>query len=257
MSTLALTDTATEDPVAADAPLLRTYRTVIDALDTDRRAWIVGLARLVDAPDVTPAPTWCRLLRDAIAVGDFPTSPVPFEIEDVLVACAGRMDVHASATLPGGRRLDYRIIGGPRSVAVALTRNGQLDDSSHRPGHVQLADAESVLLDTVTLIQRLAHAVGHATGCHLVLGIACDIPGHPLELRVFDEDGGDLLRPPAGYDEFDLVYADFHTDLTGTELDVWCWDACLPIVEQFGVFEPQMIRHPHGRSRSGWRVGPL
>ncbi|MBK7721329.1 MAG: hypothetical protein IPI32_03615 [Austwickia sp.] len=242
--------------VAADAPLLHAYRSVVDVLDTDRRAWIVGLGRLVGVRSLDPTPDLGSLLAQAMLDGKFPTGPCPMQLGDLVYDC-GTMSARAEMLLPAGRPMEYRIVAGPRSLAVALTRNGYLDDGTVDPGHVQLADAESLLVDAVVLTQRLARLVSHVGVCHLALGIASDIPQRPLELRAFDEEYGERLRPPIGYDEFDPVYGEFRTDLAGDDLDLWLWDTSLSVAEQFGVFMPQMIRRPQGSQQPTWRLGPL
>ncbi len=244
--------------VAGNAPLLHAYRSVVDILDTEHRAWIVGLGRLVDVRSLAESPDLRSVLSAALWLGEFPSSPFPLHLEDLLITeDYGMLTARADVVLPGERRLEYRIVAGPRAVAVALTRNGYLDDGTVDPGHVQLPDTESVLVDTVMLTSRLAATVGHLGSCHLALGIASDVPNQPLELRAYDEGSGERLRPPAGYDEFEPVYAEFRADLDGDELDLWLWDTSLAIAAQFGVFVPQLVQRPRSTEVPGWRVGPV
>lgn len=249
---------STCEMLTTDAPLLHAYHRMVEVLDADHRAWIVGLGRVVGTSIDAPSPDLRTVLTDAVTQGEFPTGPFCLHLSDLIIhGSHDLVTARADVMLPGGRRLEYRIAGAPRTLAVALTRNGHLDDGTCVPAHVQLADAESVLVDTTTLTRRLASTIGHCGLCHVALGIVSHIPNQPLELRVYDEDSGDRLRPPAGYDEFDPVFREFRADCTQTDMDIWLWDTSLSIAAQFGVFEPQMVRHPESASRPGWRVGPI
>lgn len=226
----------------SDATLAEIFERTCRALDVERRAWIVAAAHCVD-PLPAPAPRLAAVAQRAMDSGEVPAGPYAFRPGPAALDVSGAdRQVELTCHLDGGRRLQGRITLEESGVLCeALTRSGHLDDGSHEPSHVMLSDVESVLVDMVHLVEACAAETGYRGAVRLMLGVACEIPGTPLELRVYDEAGGDLLRPAAGYDRFDPVILEYPVPLGEAERAHLLWDTAVAIGYAFGVFLPQLV----------------
>lgn len=240
------------DVVAADATLLGAFDCALGRLDTQTRAWVVGIG-LLGTPGQRPSVGVQRVLDAAQARGTFPSGPfaVAPGVAHVEVSDDGRIaDAHTD--LGRDRPFQGHAFVGDGVVAVALTRSGMLDDGSSEPSHVMLSDVESVFVDAVELVEAYAAELGHRDDATVLVGIGCDVPGRPLELRVYDELGGDNLRPAAGYTRFDPIRVTYHSPLSDDELETLRWDTAVRIAHAFGVFLPQMVGQARTTEISFW-----
>lgn len=134
-----------------------------DALDTQRRPWLLGVAHLVDHPlsGEFSEESVQSVIDIAMATVQSPSGPVDF-IPSVFAQTLNtdyRMITLAGDAAP---HLELKIgFGIAGVVAVGLTRSDVLDDGSTRPGAVVLTDLESVLADTVTLAIGSAIELGY------------------------------------------------------------------------------------------------
>ncbi|MCB1252410.1 MAG: hypothetical protein M9891_03960 [Austwickia sp.] len=236
--------------------LVGLYARAVAALDTDTRAWVVGVALLEELAGPVPIPVG-RVLERAIADGTFPSGPfavAPGEV-DVELAADGRS---AEATLEVAGERSYQARAGldGRGVSAALTRSGLLDDGSVEPTHVMLSDVESVLVDIVAIAESLAAEIGYFGAVRVMVGIACAVPGQNLELRVYDELCGDNLRPAAGYTHFEPIVLDYPGRLDEAAAEALRWENAVRIAHAFGVFLPQLVGQARAISTISYRPSP-
>ncbi len=236
----------------SDQTLEAEFAATAERLDSHERAWAVGVGMLTRFSGQFEPAELRPVIGRAFDAGDFPSGPFPFAPAHTEFSTDGaRQEAAARFDLRGGRHFEYRVGLNPRGLlSVALTRSGCLDDGSVEPSHVMLSDVESVLSDTLVLLECLAGELDYAGPRRLLIGLVSDIPGQPLELRAYDEDGGDALRPAAGYNEFSPIVVEYPGRLDKEQTERQLWDTALAISLAFGVFVPQMVgqaktRHPY------------
>ncbi len=241
----------------SDQSLGAEFAATRDRLDVETRAWVIGVGRLTRVRGGSEPAELRPVVGSAFDSGAFPAGPFPFTPGLAQFATFGsRQEAVAQFDLEAQRRFEYRVgIGAQGLLSVALTRSGCLDDDTARPSHVMLSDVESVLSDTIVLLECLADELDHTGPRHLMIGIASDVPGEDLELRAFDEDGGDALRPAAGYNAFAPVVVEYPGRLDAEEAERLLWETALSISLAFGVFVPQMVGQ--AKTRSAYQFGDI
>ncbi len=235
--------------ISTDEILQATYEGAVPLLGAHDRAWILGIGRCVDravAPDSSGIDVE-HLIVEAYEAGGYPAGPFPFTPTTMTVERNPLYQVaRAEFPLPCDLSLRCRVaIAEPSVLLEGLSRGNCVVDDVTRRSHVMLTDVESVLMDTVTLIETAARRVGYEGPCRIMIALACDIPGEPLELRVYDEGDGNVLRPAAGYRDFAPVFVEYPGRLSQDEMEHVLWEAALEIALRFGVFAPQMVGRPH------------
>ncbi len=232
------------------------YRHVCAVLDTDARAWVIGVGQLVDCADRRPV-TADVVVQRALTAGLFPAGPfgIAPELVEFSYAESGALDT-AALGAAGAPSFEARVVVEARGIAVALTRSGRLDDGSVEPTHVMLSDVEAVLVDIVELVLAYAGETGHAGTARVRVGIECAVPGRALELRVYDEWCGDNLRPAAGYSRFDPVEVIFPGRLDEDAAEQLRWDTAVRLAHTFGVFVPQLVGQAKTVTTVSYRPSP-
>ncbi|MEP7160915.1 MAG: hypothetical protein ABI746_07410 [Dermatophilaceae bacterium] len=226
-------------------------------LDVHTRAWVIGVGRLTSLQRSFERAELRPVVGSAFDSGAFPSGPFPFTPGLARFATVDRrQEAVAQFDLDAQRRFEYRVgIGGQGLLSVALTRSGCLDDGTAQPSHVMLSDVESVLSDTIVLLECMAGELDDTGPRRLMIGVASDVPGEDVELRAFDEDGGDTLRPAAGYNEFPPIVVEYPGRLDPDETDRLLWETALSISLAFGVFVPQMVGQ--AKTRSAYQFGVI
>lgn len=235
--------------ISADEILQATYEGAVPLLDAHRRAWVLGIGRCVDLesnPD-SPGLDVENLIVEAFETGDYPAGPFSFTPSAIGVERNSLYQVaRAEFPLPCDRSLRCRVAVAEPSVLIeGISRGGCVFENETHSSHVLLTDVESVLMDTLTLLETAAEQVGYSGPRRLMIALACDIPGEALELRVYDEGDGNVVRPPAGYRDFAPVFVEYPGPLSPEETEQVLWQAALEIALRFGVFNPQMVGRPH------------
>ncbi|MBW3086987.1 hypothetical protein KEM60_03217 [Austwickia sp. TVS 96-490-7B] len=231
------------------------YAQALTLLDPHRRAWVVAVVRFAgvgERIDLTQA------VPLAILEGLFPSGPFAFQVRGMSAMSA---ELVGGPDCPVGRVGDsadryvsLRMCSGtPGTLAVGLTRSGRLDDGSVEPSHVLLSDAESVLTDTCALVQACLTLLDHRGVVELLLRVACDIPGRPVELRVYDEDCGDTLCPPSGRHAVAPLRLSTVAPISQVEAERVVWEAASTLATAFGASRPQLL----GQARSDRADIPL
>ncbi|QQS02310.1 MAG: hypothetical protein IPK37_08335 [Austwickia sp.] len=238
------------------ADLADLYRRVAGSVDSDARAWVIGVGRLTECADLQPVSTRA-LLAGASARGVFPAGPfgVAPELVEVVFLDA---EQRAEATLAIDQPPSFVArmgLAGP-GVYTAMSRSGQLDDGSREPSHVMLSDVEAVLIDTLELTEAYAAELGYAGPAQVLVGVESAVPGRPLELRVHDELCGDNLRPAAGYSSFDPLRVDYPGRLDEESAEQLRWDTAVRIAHTFGVFMPQLVGQAKTVTMIAYRPSP-
>lgn len=226
-------------------------------LDADARAWVVGVGVLTRYAGPSETAELRPVIGRAFDAGDFPSGPFPFApVRTDFSTDGARQEAVACFESGSRRQFEYRVGLAPGGVlTVALTRSGCLDDGSVEPSHVMLSDVESVLSDTLVLLECLAGELEYAGPRRLRIGLVSEVPERPLELRAYDEDGGDALRPAAGYNEFPPIEVEYPGRFDKEQTEHLLWDTALAISLAFGVFVPQMVGQ--AKTRTSYPSGEL
>ncbi len=241
----------------SDQTLEAQFGAAAGRLDAQERAWAVGIGALTRFSGHFETAELRPVIGRAFDAGDFPSGPFPFTPAQTEFSGDGRgEEAVARFELSSQRQFEYRVGLTPGGLlSVALTRSGRLDDGSVEPSHVLLSDVESVLSDTLVLLECLAGELEYAGPRRLLIGLVSDVPGRPLELRAYDEDGGDALRPAAGYNEFSPIEVEYPGRLDAEQTERLLWETALAISLAFGVFVPQMVGQ--AKTRTTYSFGEL
>lgn len=221
---------------------------VVPALDTDKRAWMVASVALADTdPGATDTPvTPDAIIDHAFSYDTYPAVPCPFDPATLTWEKHGSHQVcNHRVEAYGDLHFDVMAASDSRTwVGKGLTRAVLETDGTGHPTHVMLTDVEAVIADALTLGQSMGELLDYNGPAVLAVDIISDSDTAPLELRSYDEDQGDKLRPEAGFNTFTPVRTALElplTDESGTEV---LWNVCRTVAEQFGVYEPQMVPRP-------------
>lgn len=235
-----------------DPKLLEGFHGAVAALDTQARAWVVVVARLVDLEPRGPFSDdeMRQLIDEATAAGDFPSGPMAYapeheEYEEYEV----NPDYHlltVRSRLAGEPYLESKIAFGIAGfLAEGFTRSGRItDDGDVHPSHVLLIDLEAVLAETILLLSRAARMLGYVGPGRIMAGIAAEVPAHPLRLRALDERIGDLMDPGPPVEEFEPLTVDLTIGGSRADAHRRCYEAITSVAPQFGVSKPQYFTHP-------------
>lgn len=221
--------------------LIELRQRVGGTLDTDARAWIVGVGLLSELTNPPPVSIH-RVLEHAASRAQFPSGPfaVAPGVVEVEMSADG-LRAGATTGTRGQPVFEGRIeLHGP-ALSVALTRSGVLDDGAVEPSHVMLSDVEAVLVDLVELMEAYASECAYAGPTRVHVGIESAVPDRPVELRVYDELCGDNLRPAAGYSHFTPIDFGYPGRLDPDAAEQVRWDSAVRAAHQFGVFVPQLV----------------
>ncbi len=230
--------------------LLEAVRAAAAELDTDKRAWVIGIGRLGDneGQPMLDVNQIHEVLQALYENGDYPLGPMAYAPD---YQRAEVNPIYHMVTLEHHREgrpyLETKIgFGIAGYVAQGFTRSGILEDHEYEPSHVLLVDVEALIADTATLLVQVALAQGYLGPCALIIGVVSDVPGHPLRLRSYDATTGELLPPDPTADSFVPVAApimvretidraEFHRILYGMSLQA---------AHQFGAQVPQLFLDP-------------
>lgn len=174
------------------------------ALDTDERLWIVGVAHLVDVPEVREftADEVNSVIDLAMKHTQFPNGPV-----------GSLVDGFTQTSNPDYRLITLRSDAAPHLemqlglgisgyVAVGLTCSGNVGDGVVHPAGVFLSDFESVLADTYSLAVAAAVQLRYLGPIEMVFDLAYDAPQQPFAFYALDEDTGRTICVRDGVSEF-------------------------------------------------------
>lgn len=232
-----------------DPMLAAGFHGAVAALDITARAWVVVVGRLIDLEPRGPFSTneMNRLIEEATAAGDLPSGPISYALEhSEYEVNADYQMLTVRSRLDGEDYLESKVAFGVAGfLAEGFTRSGRLDGSGAvNPSHVLFADFESVVADTIVLLSRAASLLGHTGPGRIMVGIAADVPGHPLTLRALSEETGALLPAGTPVDEFEPVTLDLMIGGSRSEAHRICYDAMTQVAPRFGVTRPQYFTDP-------------
>lgn len=149
------------------------------ALDVQERVWAVGVAHLVDIPEIREfSDEEVKLVIDlAQELADFPSGPVGY-----LPGGADRTTEEdyrlITLTHPGAPHLQMKIgLGIAGFVAVGLNRSGHFGGGENLPSGVLLSDVESVMADVFTLSMTAAIQMGYFGPIDMAFAISPEGPG--------------------------------------------------------------------------------
>lgn len=174
------------------------------ALDTEVRLWMIGVAHLVDVPEVREfsADEVNSVIDLAMQHTQFPNGPVGSLLDgfsQTLNPEYRLITLHSDAAPHLEMQLGLGISG---YVAVGLTRSGDFGGGVRHPSGVLLSDFESVLADTYSLAVGAAVHLNYLGPIEMVFDVAYDAPQQPLAFFALDEATGELMCISEGVDDF-------------------------------------------------------
>ncbi len=237
----------TDTQAQPQAKLAEALAVATTLLDTDRRAWVIGIAWLAEegrgrrpqAEDVDPVLRACRETEE------FPCGAMGYVTMD------GEPEINETYRMAamhhrrdGADYLDIRIaLGVEGFLGYGFTRSGVLADGPGQPNHVLLSDVEATIADLAMLSAFSAAHLGYQGPVETVIGISWTGEPEPLRLRALDPETGEL---GAGVEAaaFEPVFGSFGTDADyGTQYGVVLRMAT-EAAQQFGISEPQLMPVP-------------
>lgn len=184
------------------------------ALDIQERAWVIGVAHLVDIPEIREfSEGETQLIIDlARELADFPSGPVgylPFDLEQELEEDYRLITL----THPSAPHVEMKIgLGIAGFVAVGLTRGGYLGSADLVPSGLLVSDVESVMADVYTLTMTAAVHLGYLGPIDMAFVVSEEGPGAAPVFYVVDEASG--APTPAHALEVPLDVVTHRTELT-------------------------------------------
>ncbi|MDO5629133.1 MAG: hypothetical protein Q4G43_12510 [Mobilicoccus sp.] len=222
----------------------------IDLLDTERRAWIIGVGWLSgvaptrEAPDVA---TVDGILAWTRTTSLFPSGAMRFvEDDQVEFLAADVSSMKYRHRDPRGQDFLEVLAGfGPYGfVATGMTRSGNLGAERDKRSHVLLTDLEATCVDLLVLSRAAAEAYHYDGPIDLLVGVSSLVPGEQLALRCFDPATGDLTPEADAARIFDPV----HTRVSASGSDEAryerLFDLAVEAARQFGQDRPQFMLAP-------------
>lgn len=228
----------------------RAYDLARAALDLDRRAWLVCWGRLGRMPEQGPAGFGPAMALDIInaasLTGFFPTGPIDFSPDHVDVeAFEDCLRVVTRTTWHGEPYLECQMgFAANGQVGMALTRSGRFVDHLIGSSSVLLTDLETLIVDTMILLDAAATYHDLRGPCHVVADVLCALPGEPLRLCTLDSLSGGRPSPGRPVGDFRPVVLDYRDDLDSGAGHAVVWQAFLAAAAQFGAAEPQYLPSP-------------
>ncbi len=227
------------------------FRVAAQRLDIERRAWVVGIARYLEAPsDLTIGAQELReILDSAYASGEFPVGAGGYVCHEVSIEV---LPSHSQATLrasadDGSDFIEYQVGFAPNAyLGVAMTRSGHFPGFAKAPGHVLLPDVEGVVLDLAVLLDHAGRVLELGGPTHFAVEILSEIRGHPLRLRCLDVETGELClaRPGDEPEEFQPVSVRLYREMDVDAGHRLMYRALSEVASQFGVAAPQLLPDP-------------
>ncbi len=237
-------------PYAVASRTGRGYQLAQAALDTDRRAWLVCSGRLERMPAGGPPELGPGLLREllnaASLTGFFPTGPIDWLPDQAEVEpFEDGYRVISRTSWRGEPYLECQMgIAGDGMVGMCLTRSGRFVDHLIGPGSVLLTDVETLIVDTMVLLDVTAHRLDLRGGSHVLTDVLFTAPGEPLLLCTLDTVSGGRPSPGRVVEDFEPVVLDYRGDGGAGAGHAVVWEAFRKAAAQFGAAGPQYLPDP-------------
>lgn len=211
-------------------------------LDTDRRAWVIGIAWLREAANTRTREGAAvdTILRSCREHAEFPSGAMGY------VTLDGEPEVNEMFQmasmhhrLNGADYLDIRIaLGAEGFIGYGFTRSGVLADHPGQPSHVLLTDVEAAIADLGTLSASTVAHLGYGGPVEVVVGV-CWTGAEPLRLRALDPDTGELGECQEA--PFGPVFGAFRGDQDFSSQYPEVLRMATEAARQFGMEEPQLM----------------
>lgn len=237
------TDTQTQ-PRQLLAEALATATTM---LDTDRRAWVIGIAWLREAegPGTPRGVDVDEILRACRENAEFPCGAMGY------VTLDGEPEINESYEMAslhhrrdGEDYLDIRVaVGVEGFLGYGFTRSGVLGERGGLPSHVLLTDVEAAIADLGTLAAFSTAHLGYEGPVDTVVGIGWSAGDVPLWLRALDPESGEL-GPGLEASAFEPVFGSFGTDRDFQTQYGEVLRMATEVAQQFGMSGPQLMTAP-------------
>ena len=232
---------AMDDVVAASA-----LAGADEALDTDARLWILGLAHITELnarnpPLVDEIEQVLDLCRSSM---DFPAGPVRYHAQgwELIEAETFRALV---LTPPEAPHLQLRIaLGRDGVVGVAMTRSGRADGVDD-PSAALLTDLEAVLADLYSVTLTVALTVGRRCPIDMRLLIPENGPGATPTYYAPDDQTGELVplrRNKKPFKPIDHRY-EITAETTPEQVDEDLVALATAMAKQIGARAPYLVTH--------------
>lgn len=234
-----------------DAAMEIGYRSACDLASPDETAWVIGVARLAELPVEHPRPGPAEILEiiaSATRTGYYPTGAIA-DAGDVVGEELQGSDLYLRRVVRARHRQGGMIeqqvgFGTAGFVGYGFTRRGCFDVDPVEPSHILLSDVEAAITETVAVSVITSIRRGYVGPIDFVVGAMSRVPGHPMRVRVLDEEDATVRPVDDALDSVPLVEGRVYSDMTVDQLHARLYETCVDLAHALGLVEPQLLTPP-------------